>query len=211
MGTWAIIGRAEQRDGDDLDGSSRDGIIIAPALGVLQSGAPLVLATLPVVDWNSELVKALTELKRPVGPNCFAAVMMIDPFTLWEDLGDLLAERGFAGVVNFPPASLLEVKQVQTSTDEGNMIEIDRMKWFHDVGFGLVYTASRVEEIRNVEQRLSGLLEAIVNVPVTSLGRPLSDTLELELDPTLNVERQGLPPVLSFTSAAGATPESVAS
>ncbi len=136
MGTWAIVRRAE---GNDHDGPLRDGIIFAPALGVLQSGAPLVLATLPVVDWNSELVKALTELKRPVAPNCYAAVMMIDPFTLWEDLGDLLAEQGFAGVVNFPPATLLEVKQGQTSTDEGNTIEIDRMKWFHDVGFGLVY------------------------------------------------------------------------
>lgn len=211
MGTWTIVARAKQRDRIDLDGSPRDGIIFAPALGVLQSGVPLVLATLPVVDWNSELVKGLRELERPVGPNCYAAVMMIDPFTLWEDLGDLLAERGFAGVVNFPPASLLEVKQVQTSADEGNTIEIDRMKWFHDIGFGLVYAASRVEEIRNVEQRLSGLLEAMVNVPVSSLRQPISDNLELDLDPALNLERRGLPPILSFTSAACATPESAAS
>jgi hypothetical protein len=156
-------------------------------------------------------LKALTELKRPVGPNCYAAVMMIDPFTLWEDLGDLLAERGFAGVVNFPPASLLEVKHVQTSTDEGNTIEIDRMKWFHDVGFGLVYAASRMEETRNVELRLSGLLNAIFNVPVSSLKHPLSDKLELDLDPALNLDRQGLPPILSFKSAVCATPESVVS
>ncbi len=211
MGTWAIVARAKQSEHIDLDGTPRDGVIFAPALGVLQSGAPLVLATLPVVDWNSELVKALTELKRPVGPNCYAAAMMIDPFTLWEDLGDLLAERGFAGVVNFPPASLLEVKQVQTLTDEGNTIEIDRMKWFHDVGFGLVYAAPRMEEIRNVEQRLAGLLNAIFNVPVSSLRQPVSDKLELNLEPALNLERQGLPPILSFNSAVFATPESVAS
>jgi hypothetical protein len=175
--------------------------VFAPALNALPNEAPLVLATLPILDWNSDLMEAVERLDGPVRPNCYAAVMMIDPFILWEDLGDLLLKRGFAGVTNFPPASLLEVQQSHISTDLGNSIEVDRMKWFHDVGFRLVYTATEPGELKYIQLRLSGLLDAIVNVPTTTLELPISDDMPLDRDLMLKPDREGAPPILAFRRA----------
>ncbi|WP_247997999.1 hypothetical protein [Brucella tritici] len=190
--------RAEQTQFATRAVDANQNTVFAPALNALPRGAPLVLATLPILDWNSDLMEAVKHLDGPVRPNCYAAVMMIDPFTLWEDLGDLLLERGFAGVINFPPASLLEVKQSHISTDLGNIIEVDRMKWFHDVGFKLVYTATEPGELKNIQLRLSGLLDAIVNVPTTTLELPISDDMPLDRDLMLKHDREGAPPILAF-------------
>lgn len=195
---WAIVDNTELSIGAAHDCPASQGVIFAPGIRVLPEGSPLVLATLPVLDWNAELMNALRTTVSPARPNCYAAVMMIDPFPLWEDLGDLLIDQGFAGVVNFPPASLVEVKQGQSSPQEGNTIEIDRMKWFHEIGLGLVYAASRTEEISTIELRLSGLLDAIVSVPVSSLHLPISESLLLGCDPEINADRRGAPPILSL-------------
>ncbi|MGY3611726.1 hypothetical protein ACWGRJ_48715, partial [Bradyrhizobium sp. Lot11] len=104
---------------------------------------------------------------------------MIDPFTLWEDLADLLKEKGFAGVVNFPPASLVEGVQSADSAGAGNTLEIDRLKWFHDAGLGIVHTGSSKHEMADVSDRLADLLDGMIYFPPEALSRRVAARMDL--------------------------------
>lgn len=163
---------------DVLDaGEAETAYIFAPSLRALPKGLPLVMATLPIVDWNAVLLQALGEMDPVDGRRCYAAVLMIDPFTLWDDLADLLSNKGFAGVVNFPPAVIAE--GFPASVDVENAIEIERLKWFADSGLRLAFTATSAEEVANAEARLPGRLDAIVHMPAESWEHPVSERIEL--------------------------------
>lgn len=68
----------------------------------------LVMATLPVIDWNDCLLRDLRALHQKASVHVYAAMVMIDPFACWEDFADLLKDAKISGVVNFPPASIIE-------------------------------------------------------------------------------------------------------
>ncbi|MFI0846536.1 hypothetical protein [Mesorhizobium sp. IMUNJ 23232] len=163
---------------DALDaGEAETAYVFAPSLRALPKGLPLVMATLPIVDWNAVLLQALGEMDPVDGRRCYAAVMMIDPFTLWEDLADLLSNKGFAGVINFPPAVVAEGSPASTSAE--NPIEIERLKWFADSGMRLAFMATSAEEVANAEARLPGRLDAIVHMPAEKWEYPVSERIEL--------------------------------
>lgn len=177
MGTWEIVDHIRA----DQAGETADGFrVFAPSLRALPRHAPLAMATLPILDWNAELLAALTNICSMDGRGCYAAVMMIDPFTLWEDLADVLRERGFSGVVNFPPASLAEGTQTAGGPEEDSKLEIDRLKWFSETGFKLAYAATSTEQITRIEARLEALLDGILYMPASTLAKALDHTLPLE-------------------------------
>lgn len=165
----------------------------------LPSGYPLVMATVPVIDWNASLTTALRQIPATYGH--YAAVMMLDPFTLWEDLADLLREKGITGVVNFPPASLLEGATPPTSGASESTLEIDRLKWFSDAGFRLVYAASDVKEIANTALRLEGLVNAFLHLPPSVLDVRLGERIMLgtahHASETHNLDTPVLTPVVA--------------
>ena len=102
MGTGAIIDQIEPHATTDSSGSDDEVVIFAPSLRALPPGDPFVMATLPILDWNAELFRAIDNVTS-VGNHCYAAILMIDPFTLWEDLADLLlGDGGEAGAVVDP-------------------------------------------------------------------------------------------------------------
>lgn len=183
LGTWAIVDHIARKAGGETIPGRDDILIFAPSLRALPQGAPMVMATLPVVDWNAELVDALKAMERIEGRRCYAAVMMIDPFLLWEDLVDLLRERGFSGVVNFPPASLAEGSLAAGGPEEENTIEIDRLKWFFDAGLNVAYAAASTDEIDRVDSRLAGLLDGILYLPPAALEKAIDHRLALEAYP----------------------------
>lgn len=178
MGTWAIVDHVGPLAAADSGKTGDDVCIFAPSLRALPPDNPIVMATLPVVDWNAELIRALSDMTS-VGNRCYAAVLMIDPFTLWEDLADLLKDKGFAGVVNFPPASLVEGVQSAGSARAGNTLEIDRMKWFHDNGLGIVHTGSSRLEMADVGNRLADLLDEMIYFPPDALSRRVAPRMDL--------------------------------
>ncbi|MBZ9605542.1 hypothetical protein [Phyllobacterium chamaecytisi] len=175
-----IIDHIAARAHDGSSSRESETYIFAPSLRTLPQGFPLVMATLPVTDWNAELFQALRDATSVQGKRYYAAMMMIDPFTLWEDLADLLKEKGFIGVVNFPPASLAEGTQTAGSAEAANTIEIDRLKWYHETGLRLVYTASSTQEIASVQNRLADLLDGIIYFPPDTLAHPVGSRMELE-------------------------------
>ncbi|WP_434733043.1 hypothetical protein NL154_16760 [Rhizobium sp. YTUHZ044] len=179
MGTWMIVDHVAPLATVGSGKTGDDVCIFAPSLRALPPDNPIVMATLPVVDWNAELFRALSDVTS-VGNRCYAAVLMIDPFTLWEDLADMLKEKGFAGVVNFPPASLVEGVQSAGSASAANTLEIDRMKWFHDNGLGILHTGSSRLEMVDVSNRLAGLLDGMIYFPPESLSRPIAPRMDLE-------------------------------
>lgn len=191
MGTWSIS--TEVFAAADLN------TIYAPSMASLPSGYPLVMATVPVIDWNAALTTALRQM--PAAHGHYAAVMMVDPFILWEDLADLLKEKGITGVVNFPPASLLEGATPPTGGASENALEMDRLKWFSDAGFRLVYAASDLKEIANTALRLEGLVDAFLQLPPSALDIRLSERIvlgtALHASGTDNLDRQVLTPVFA--------------
>ncbi|MGV3549637.1 hypothetical protein [Rhizobium sp.] len=170
MGTWSISAEVFSEAG-------LEDTIYAPSMASLPAGYPLVMATVPVIDWNAALTTALRQI--PAARGHYAAVMMVDPFTLWEDLADLLKEKGITGVVNFPPASLLEGATPPTGGASENTLEMDRLKWFSDAGFKLVYAASDVKEIANTALRLEGLVDAFLHLPPSALDIGLGERIML--------------------------------
>jgi hypothetical protein len=191
LGTWSIS--TEVFAAADLN------TIYAPSMASLPSGYPLVMATVPVIDWNAALTTALRQM--PAAHGHYAAVMMVDPFILWEDLADLLKEKGITGVVNFPPASLLEGATPPTGGASENALEMDRLKWFSDAGFRLVYAASDLKEIANTALRLEGLVDAFLQLPPSALDIRLSERIvlgtALHASGTDNLDRQVLTPVFA--------------
>jgi len=182
LGRWVIVDRSiwtERAPSDD------DTYVFAPSLRTLPAGFPLVIATLPVCDWNGELLRSLDEIEPVAGARCYAAVLMIDPFTLWEDVADALMEKGFCGVVNFPPAALVETSSEASSEEHLNAAELERMRWFAENGFGLVLTSTNLDA--PAAKLLQRQPEAILHVPAMALSCPIAPITSLvRLDETGN-------------------------
>ena len=178
MGSGWIVDRLDP-DESLASGGVETRCVLAPSLCALPSGSPLVVATLPVLDWNAALLGALQTATQIDRPRCYAAMMMIDPFALWEDLADLLKSRGIQGVVNFPPALVAEGSPISAGVE--NAIEIERLRWFSDVGFKLAFAASSDEEAANAAARLPGLIEMIVRLPADIWRQPSSKRVRVSL------------------------------
>ena len=176
MGRWVIVDRPTW---SDRARSDDDTYVFAPSLRALPVGFPLVMATLPVSDWNGELMRGLDEIGPIVGARCYAAVMMIDPFMLWEDAVDLLLEKRFFGVVNFPPAALVETSPLPTSEGYVNTMELERMRWFADSGLKLALTSVTPEAIGKVGTLFQEQPEAVLYAPATSLSCPVASVTTL--------------------------------
>ncbi|MFK4492725.1 hypothetical protein [Bradyrhizobium sp. USDA 336] len=103
--------------------------IYAPSLRSLPEDAMLVMATLPVIDWNNCLLRDLHIIKKRTPVPAYAAIVMIDPFACWEDFADLLKNAEITGIINFPPASILERSSGGVPVDTGQELELRRMEW----------------------------------------------------------------------------------
>ncbi|MGL3104704.1 hypothetical protein [Bradyrhizobium sp. BR 1432] len=104
--------------------------VYAPSLRSLPEGSLLVMATLPILDWNDCLLRDLLTLdKATSAPHVYAAILMIDPFACWEDIAELLKDAGITGVANFPPASMIERSAAGVPVDAGQELELRRMEW----------------------------------------------------------------------------------
>ncbi|WP_247367930.1 hypothetical protein [Bradyrhizobium sp. 18] len=57
--------------------------IYAPSLRSLPAGSMLVMATLPVIDWNDCLLRDLRSLGKQTFIHAYAAMVMIDSFACW--------------------------------------------------------------------------------------------------------------------------------
>ncbi|ARP64261.1 hypothetical protein A9K65_013370 [Mesorhizobium sp. WSM1497] len=174
MGRWVIVDRPIWTDAPSAD----DAYVFAPSLRALPAGFPLVIATLPVCDWNGELLRGLNEIEPVAGARCYAAILMIDPFALWEDVADALTEKGFCGVVNLPPASLIQTSSEAGAEDHLNSIELERMRWFAENGLGLALTST------NRDAAAAGNLfekqpEAMLYLPATALSCPIAPITSL--------------------------------
>lgn len=180
MGTWRIVDRDQDGSAAPIEPGTEDVYVYAPTLRSLPQGYPMVMATLPITDWNAELHNALVEIPPRTSHRMYAAVFMTDPFTLWEDLAELLKEKGFEGVINFPPAILAEGMLSGETSGSGHTAEIDRLKWFHENGLSLAYAAASTAEIADISSRLGCLLEAVVFCPASALAHPVTERLELE-------------------------------
>ncbi|WOH80166.1 hypothetical protein RX327_30685 [Bradyrhizobium sp. BEA-2-5] len=153
--------------------------IYAPSLRDLPEGSMLVMATLPVIDWNARLLQDLRRLDRQTSIHIYAAMVMIDPFACWEDFADLLKEAGISGVVNFPPASIIERPMAGMPVNTGLELELRRMEWFASLGFKILFAAAEDCEITTVERRLGSHLEGIVYLPEEALARRICDEMGL--------------------------------
>lgn len=174
MGNGWIIDTLDPDGGLSFDDSEAC-YVVAPSLRTLPFGFPLVIATLPVVDWNGTLLAALLQAAEVDRPRCYAAVMMIDPFTLWDDLADLFKNRGIQGVVNFPPASIVESSQVSDG------LEIERLRWFSDAGFKLAFSASSEQEAEKAMASLPGLISATIHLPAAIWEQPVMTRMRVGL------------------------------
>ncbi|MCP3476070.1 hypothetical protein NLM33_38220 [Bradyrhizobium sp. CCGUVB1N3] len=139
----------------------------------------LVMATLPVIDWNDCLLRDLRALHQKASVHVYAAMVMIDPFACWEDFADLLKDAKISGVVNFPPASIIERPTAGMPVNTGLELEFRRMEWFASLGFKILFTAARDSEITVAEKRLGSRLEGIVYLPEEALALRVCDQMEL--------------------------------
>ncbi|WP_271519360.1 hypothetical protein [Bradyrhizobium sp. CCBAU 53380] len=153
--------------------------IYAPSLRSLPEGSLLVMATLPVIDWNDCLLRDLRALSDKGCVHVYAAMVMIDPFACWEDFRDLLKCAGISGVVNFPPASIIEWPTVGIPLNPGREIELRRMEWFASLNFKTMFAAARESEITAAERRLSSSLQGILHVREEDLAMRIEDEMEL--------------------------------
>ncbi|MDA9491136.1 hypothetical protein XI08_19185 [Bradyrhizobium sp. CCBAU 11361] len=153
--------------------------IYAPSLRSLPEGSLLVMATLPVIDWNDCLLRDLRALSDKGCVHVYAAMVMIDPFACWEDFRDLLKGAGISGVVNFPPASIIEWPTVGIPLSPGREIELRRMEWFASLNFKTMFAAATESEITVAERRLSSSLQGILHVREEDLAMRIEDEMEL--------------------------------
>ncbi len=178
MGSWSILDTLDP-DGCPASEDAASFFVAAPSLRALPHGYPLAMATLPIVDWNAALLDALEKAGPADRSRCYAAVMMIDPFALWEDMADLLKSRGIPGVVNFPPA--LAAKGSSASAGADNAVEIERMRWFSNAGFKLAFAASLEGEAENAGARLPGLIDASVRLSAETWEKPITAPMRVDL------------------------------
>lgn len=153
--------------------------IYAPSLRSLPEGSKLVMATLPVIDWNDCLSRDLRSLNKEASADVYAGLVMIDPFSCWEDLADLLKAAGITGVVNFPPASLIDRSTAGRPVDAGQELELRRMEWFASLGFKTLFTAGDDSQITAAERRLGSHLCGVIHLPEEVLNHAIGDEMEL--------------------------------
>ncbi|MGY3610417.1 MULTISPECIES: hypothetical protein [unclassified Bradyrhizobium] len=139
----------------------------------------LVMATLPIIDWNDCLLRDLRTIRKRTSARVYAAMVMIDPFACWEDFADSLKDAGISGVVNFPPASMIERSIGGVPIDAGRELELRRMEWFASQGFKALFAAVNDSEITAAERRLGSHLEGIVYFPPETLKLTISEDMEL--------------------------------
>ncbi|MCK1289287.1 MULTISPECIES: hypothetical protein [unclassified Bradyrhizobium] len=153
--------------------------IYAPSLRSLPKGSILVMATLPIIDWNDCLLRGLQNVSEITRAHTYAAIMMIDPFACWEDVAEALKKAGVSGVVNFPPASMIERSAAGEPVDSGQELELRRMEWFASLGFKILFAAADDAAMISAERRLGPHLHGIVYLPETALALRICDEMEL--------------------------------
>ncbi|WP_456777445.1 hypothetical protein [Bradyrhizobium sp. USDA 3315] len=154
--------------------------VYAPSLRSLPNRSLLVMATLPILDWNECLLRDLRSLNKATSaPHVYAAILMIDPFACWEDIAESLKDAGIAGVANFPPASLIERSAAGVPIDAGQELELRRMEWFTSLGFKALFAIASDTEITAAEKRLGAHLEGLIHLPAEALTRTMSEEMEL--------------------------------
>ncbi|SFI63659.1 hypothetical protein [Bradyrhizobium sp. Gha] len=152
--------------------------IYAPSLRALPQNAMLVMATLPVIDWNDCLLRDLQA--SPILPAfCYTAMVMIDPFACWEDLGDLLEDAKVTGVTNFPPAAMIERTPAGVPLDSGQELELRRMEWFASRGLKVLFVASDEAKMKAAAQRLGSQLDAFVYLSPDALALSIESDIAL--------------------------------
>lgn len=139
----------------------------------------LVMATLPIIDWNDCLLRDLQNVPKATRAHMYAAIMMIDPFACWEDFAELLQNAGIVGVINFPPASLIERSTFGEPVDTGQELELRRMEWFASQGFKILFATSKDSEITSAERRVGSHLHGVVYLPEKTLALRTCDEMEL--------------------------------
>ncbi|WP_024512705.1 hypothetical protein [Bradyrhizobium sp. ARR65] len=139
----------------------------------------LVMATLPILDWNDSLLRDLQHAPKGKRAHIYAAIMMIDPFACWEDIAESLKNAGITGVINFPPASMIERSVTGEPVDTGQELELRRMEWFASLGFKTLFAVAKDCGITSAERRLGSHLQGIVYLPEETLALSISDEMEL--------------------------------
>ncbi|WP_131802975.1 hypothetical protein [Mesorhizobium sp. ORS 3428] len=132
-----------------------------------------------MIDWNDCLLQALRTGCEGRRELAYAAMVMVDPFACWEDFADLLQERGLSGVINFPPASVVEQATVAGTIDAGQETEFRRLEWFGSLGFRTIFATSTNHAIAVAQDRLRISLDAILYVSPAALEVPIRDEIEL--------------------------------
>ncbi|WP_246510614.1 hypothetical protein [Bradyrhizobium glycinis] len=153
-------------------------MIYAPSLRALPQNAMLVMATLPVIDWNDCLLRDLQGKPKRLG-SCYAAIVMIDPFACWEDLADLLQDAKVTGVTNFPSASMIERTPAGVPLDSGQELELRRMEWFASRGFKVLFVAPDEAKMSVAEQRLGSQLDGFVHLRSEALALSIGSDIGL--------------------------------
>lgn len=153
--------------------------IYAPSLRSLPAGSMLVMATLPVIDWNECLLRSLRAIHKTTSAQVYAAMVMIDPFACWQDFVEALKDAGITGVVNFPPASIIELSNAGEPHEGGQELELSRMEWFGSLGFNTMFAATCTCETTTVESRLESYLDGVVYLPPEVLSLKVGAEMEL--------------------------------
>ncbi|WP_245318284.1 hypothetical protein [Bradyrhizobium sp. DOA1] len=153
--------------------------IYAPSLRSLPEGSLLVMATLPVVDWNDCLLQDLRILSKRTAHNVYAAMVMIDPFACWQDVAQFLKEAGINGLINFPPASLIERSSTGVPVDSGQELELRRLEWFAQLEFKILFAAGHRSEFAAAERRLGSHLDGIIHLPEEALKLSIGKEMKL--------------------------------
>ncbi|QAU43857.1 hypothetical protein XH83_37405 (plasmid) [Bradyrhizobium sp. CCBAU 53351] len=174
--------------------------IYAPALGSLPEGSMLVMATLPVVDWNDCLLRDLRTFRKERSAGVYAAIVMIDPFACWEDLADALKEAGIKGIINFPPASLIERSTTGTPIESGQEIELRRLEWFANLDFRVLFATDDISKTAMAERRIGSHLAGLVQMPEEALKFVIGDGVDL-----VSAGKRGAP-VAKFALLSGTKP-----
>ncbi|MGY3581631.1 putative TIM-barrel enzyme [Bradyrhizobium sp. USDA 4341] len=153
--------------------------IYAPSLRSLPADVMLVMATLPVIDWNDCLLRDLRTLKKRTPVPAYAAIVMIDPFACWEDFAELLKDAEITGIINFPPASILERSSAGVPVETGQELELRRMEWFASLGFKALFAAANESDVTAAERRLGSQLDGVVYLPSEALALTIGTDMGL--------------------------------
>lgn len=174
-------------------GQAQDLQIYAPSLADLPQGSPLVLASLPVINWNDCLLEALRTHREKRQLSAYAAMAMVDPFACWEDFADALRDRDVTGVINFPPASVNEQPPAGGTIEPGQDLELRRLEWFGSLGFRTIFASFTSSIIPAAKERLKMSLDGILHVQPAALEISISDRLELVTGDAPSTKEHALP------------------